>query len=83
MTNARECYSTIAASGMYPPGFWCYKVKVNTISIILPHGAVQEQRFKHVSVWSRLLEDDQNHKPQARSFREQIPTQNSQHRLAK
>ena len=41
----------------------------------------QAQRFKHASVWSRILENDQNIRLQR--FPEQMPAHNCQHILAK
>ena len=43
---------------------------------------LQKQCLKHSTVWCRVLEDDQNHQPQARSLPEQVPAQDSPDILA-
>jgi len=42
----------------------------------------QKQCLKHSTVWRRILEDDQNHQPQARNLPEQVPAQDSPYVLA-
>ena len=48
-----------------------------TISAIRKDPVLQRQCLKTSTVWHRILEDDLNHQPQARSLPEQVPVQDS------